>query len=451
MRANHPITPLAWGAVLLLLGAGAAPAWEVSGSSRTAVRGSWADAAPGQDDRGAYASEHLTLAATALPLGGTAFLSAAYRWDLGHEDPDSTFYSSVDRFPGGRHLFVYEAGVSARPVAWAEVTAGRFSWESAEPVHLDGAAVRLDLPPVPGLAGWSAAAFGGRIVQLYDDLEEEAVRGLGLEARLPWGTRASVDYLGYFDDLTRVTVRQAVGDAASARASAEWVNSSLREATASATLWLEASGTEVTATAVKKIGNEEDDDFLFDFTADADPGRYRLERLALDRQAPYHQYALAVTQAVTGAVSVSLAYTKRDLLDEDHYESAGNTSFDVVQAGVALRELVVRGLDLDGQVSWWREDRLAGREARSRSYSLTAEQRVTAAWSLSAAYYWKAEDLNHELENATARSLRLGARYRPAPAWTVGLEYTRDTDDLLDQLYGVDRVESVETRVTYRF
>ncbi len=185
------------------LGAGGAGAWTLSGTSRTTLRASWADAAPDQDDRGAYGSQLLVLDAEGLPADGRAFFSGAFRWDLGQEEPDSVFYSSVDRFPGGSHLFVYDLGVVSRPLRALELTAGRFSWESAEPVHLDGAGARVRLPlPVEA----SVEAFGGRLVQYYEDLERDAAWGAAAEARLPWGSRLRADYLDYFDDLLRLTV-----------------------------------------------------------------------------------------------------------------------------------------------------------------------------------------------------------------------------------------------------
>lgn len=424
------------------------PAWELNGYSRTTLRGSWADAKG--DDRGAYASEYLSAELDGLPLDSRLFVSGAYRWDLGQEDPDSPFYSSVDRFSGGQHLFLYEAGVDTRPVSWAELTAGRFTWESAESVHLDGAAARVDLARLPAF-GLSVSAFGGRLVQFYQDLAKDSVYGLGLRTRLPWDVRADVDYLDYFDDLTRATVRKRFGQILYLKGSLEWVNSDLREGVASATLWLDATGTELTGTFYKKVGNREDDDYLFDFTADADPGRYALERLALDREQPYNQYAASLEQRLGDHATLSLAYTKRDLLDESAHEDASNTSFDVIQVGADLRDPGVPGLSLAGQVSWWFEDRLQGHEASSRSYSLSADQRLGADWTASAAYYWKEEDINNEFENAVARSLDLGLRYRPSRSWDLTLDYVRETDDLLEEIYGVDETHTVESRLTVRF
>ncbi len=431
------------------LGAGGAGAWTLSGASRTTLRASWADAAPDQDDQGAYGSQLLVLEAQGLPLNSRAFFSGAFRWDLGQEEPDSVFYSSVDRFPGGSHLFVYDLGLVSRPLHAVELTAGRFSWESAEPVHLDGAGARVRLPLLP--VETSVEAFGGRLVQYYEDLERDAAWGGAAEARLPWGGRLRADYLDYFDDLLRLTVRQTLRDLAWAKASAEWVNGNLREALVSATLWWDPTGTEVAASVYKKVGNEEDDDFLLDFTADADPGRYRLERLSLERQAPYNQYRLALEQRLGDHLTLSGAYTKRDLIDEDHYESPSNTSFDVVQAGLGVFDPGIPGLSLRAGLSWWLEDRLDGPEARSLSYSLDAEQRLPRGFVASAAYYRKDEDINNDLENLVAQSLELGLAYRPGSRWSADLTYRRDTDDLIEELYGVEETHSVETRVTVRF
>jgi len=450
----NPRLPLTLLTGALFLGLSAVPpglAWELSGTSRTTLRSSWADAPSGEDDRAAYASEALSLEADRLPMDARVFLSGSYRWDIGQEDPDSVFYSSVDRFANGRHLFVQELGLSARPAQALEVTAGRFSWESAEPVHLDGAAARVSLPALPLLRGAELRAFGGRIVQFYEDLEKDGVYGAGVDLRLPLDVALTADYLDYFDDLTRVTARKAFGQAAYAEAGAEWVNGDLREASVSGTLWWAATGTEVTASVYKKIGNEDYDDFLLDFTADADPGRYELQRLALDRQAPYNQYRLGLEQRLGSVATVSLVYTKRDLIDEEHYESSFNTSFDVVQAGLGLFEPGVAGLSVRGHVSWWQEDRLAGDEARTLSYSLDAEQRLPRGFVVSGAYYRKTEDINNELESLVAQSLELGVGYHPGGAWGVDLAYTRETDDLLEDLYGVDEVHSVETRLTVRF
>ncbi len=450
----NPRLPLTLLTGALLLGLSAAPpglAWDLSGTSRTTLRSSWADAPSGEDDRAAYASEALSLEADGLPLDARVFASGSYRWDIGQEDPDSVFYGSVDRFAGGRHLFVQELGLSARPARALEVTAGRFWWESAEPVHLDGAAARVSLPGLPLVRGAGLRAFGGRIVQLYEDLEKQGVYGAGLDLGLPLGVDLTADYLDYFDDLARITARKAFGRTLYAKAGAEWVNGDLREASVSGTVWWEPTGTEITASVYKKIGNEDDDDFLLDFTADADPGRYQLARLALDRQAPYNQYRVGLEQRLGRAATVSLAYTKRDLIDEEHYESSFNTSFDVVQAGIGLFDPGVAGLTVRGRVSWWREDRLAGDEARTLSWSLDAEQRLPRGFTVSAAWYRKTEDINNELESLVAQSLELGAGYHPGGAWGVDLAYTRETDDLLEDLYGVDEIHTLETRLTVRF
>ncbi|GAB4281611.1 MAG: hypothetical protein Kow0092_36820 [Deferrisomatales bacterium] len=439
------------GTVLTAAQAAVAPAWDLSGTSRTSLRASWADAASGRDDRGAYGSELLVLEADQLPLESRGFFSGSFRWDLGQEESDSVFYSSVDRFPNGRQLFVYDLGLEVRPADAMEATVGRFAWESAEPVHLDGGAARLTSKGLPFLGSLSLEGFGGRLVQYYEDLEKDGVWGGAAEAELPGGLVVRADFLGYFDDLTRVSLRHAFRDLAWTRATAEWVNGDLREAEASVTLWWDPTHTQVTASAYKKVGNEQDDDFLLDFTADADPGRYQIERLNLERQAPYQQYRLAVEQALGSHVTVSGAYTKRDLIDEDHYEDPSNTSFDVVQAGLGLYDPGVAGLTLRAAMSWWREDRLSGHEARSLSYSLAVEQEFLRSFTVSAAYYRKDEDINNDLENLVAGSLELGLGYRSHSSWSVDLSYRGETDDLIDDLYGVDEIHTVGTRVTVRF
>ncbi|GAB6062116.1 hypothetical protein [Deferrisoma palaeochoriense] len=444
-------TLLVLGTVLWITPAAPAPAWDLSGTSRTELRTSWADADPGQDDRGAYGSEFLVLEADGLPLGARAFASGAFRWDLGQEGEDSVFYSSVDRFPNGRHLFVYDLGLEVNPAPWAGLTAGRFSWESAEAVHLDGGAARFTAKGPGPMGRVALEGFGGRLVQYYDDLEHDNVWGGAFELGLPWNVTARADYLDSFDDLTRLTLRHRLADLAWSKATAEWVNGDLREAEASVTAWWDPTGTEVTASIYKKIGNEEDDDFLLDFTADADPGRYRLERLSLERQGPYNQVRLSVEQALGRHVTLSGAYTKRDLIDEDHYEDPSNTSFDVVQLGLGLFEPGIPGFVLRGGVSWWREDRLAGHEARSLSYWADAEQAFLGSFLASASYYRKDEDLNNDLENLVAHSLELGLGYRHASRWSADLVYRRETDDLLEDLYGVDQVHTLETRLTVRF
>ncbi len=441
------------GSILLLLFAlpTAAAAVEWGGYSRTTLRGAWADAPSGQDDRGAYFSEYLSAEVSGLPADTSLYVSGAYQWDLGQEDAESTFYTPVSRFSDGRHLFVYDAALSARPAPWAELTAGRFDWKSAEDVHIDGAAVSLAAPALPFVAGATVRGFGGRVVRFYDDLEESTVYGVGVDLRLPWDVLATVDYLSYFQDLTRATLRKSFGNAVASKASAEWVNSDLREALASATLWLDQTGTEVTGTFYKKVGNEDYDDFRYDYTDDADPGRYQLERLGIERLAPFNQYHVGVHQAFGPHATASIGYTKRDLIDEENHESASNTSFDVIQAGLSLAEPGFAGLFVSGQVSWWKEERLDGHEAGSRSYSLSAEQRLPADVTASVSYYWKEDDLNNEFESAVARSLRVGLVYRPDPVWDLAVDYTHETDDLLEELYGVDAVQTVESRLTVRF
>lgn len=435
-------TPLILTAALLLVPVAQGLAFDMGqGISRTSLRLAWSDSDENQDKRSAFFSQYYRAEGGSADEWGRFFLGGSYKYDLGNEQSESLFYEQSSE----RDFYLYEAGVNAALGDLSEFTAGRFDWESAERVQIDGLAVSVG-------DRYQLRGFAGRSVSYFSDLEDDELWGVGIRADLPLGMDLRADYMNLFEGIVDAELRGGIGHWGSARIGGQAVDNDLRELYARGDLWFEQTGTHLRGGYFKKLGNEEDADYGFDFTTDADATSQQIDRINLEREAPYNQYEASVEQLALDTLSVGLRYVKRDLIDEDHYESASNTSFDVITArlswdGAAL----LKGLYLDGYYSYWKEERLNGHEAGSSSWSVAVTEKLSDLWSMWLFYYNKTEDVNNQLENQLAELAQLGVEYADPDDWAVTAELSHEADDVIEELYGVEAIIRFDTRLTVRF
>ena len=435
-------------AISALIGTpGNAPAATISGLSRTTLEFMSADADYSEDDSGGLFTEYLRLKAEGLPADTAIFASGAFKAGLESEDEGSIYYNDVYDQPGDKRFYLYSAGVTGK-VEDLGFTLGRFDWRSVENVNLDGGALSYS---VGGSTGLKLSAFGGYVVDLYEDLEDDTIFGLGLELKLHPGVKFKADYMNLFDDLYNTELSAKLSSALSAKLEAKWVEERLREVELKGGYLLNEFDARIIGNFKKKIGKYDHSDYLYDYTSDASLTDYHVEMLNLDREAPYNQYRIGVDKYFGETFYVSADYIKRDLIDEEFYESAGNTSFDVYRVGFTMNDLFLEGFSLSARYALWEEDRLSGYESSSSSYSIDVEQQVMEPLKVYASWYSKESDLNNQLENQVADALTAGVNYKGSKVWEVDASYTAETDDTLEELYGVDKVETFETSLTLNF
>ncbi|PLX40991.1 MAG: hypothetical protein C0609_11450 [Deltaproteobacteria bacterium] len=435
-------------AISALIGTpGSATAATISGLSRTTLEFMSADADYSEDDSGGLFTEYLSLKAEGLPAEATIFASGALKAGMESEDEDSIYYNDVYEHSGDKRFYLYSAGVTGK-AADLGFTLGRFDWRSVENVNLDGAALSYS---VGGSSGFKLSTFGGFVVDLYDDLEDDTIFGLGLEFPLHPGIKFKANYMNLFDDLYNAELAAKLSSAVSAKLEAKWVEERLREVELKGEYLLNAFDARLFGNFKKKIGNYEHADYLYDYTSDASYSDYRVDRLNLDREAPYNQYRIGLDKYFGESFSISADYIKRDLIDEESYESSGNTSFDVYRLGFNLNDLLIDGFSLAARYSLWEEDRLAGYESSSSSYSIDVEQEIIEPLKIYASWYSKESDLNNQLENQVSEALTAGINYKGSEVWEVDASYSAETDDTLDELYGVEKVETFTTSLTLNF
>ncbi len=385
-----------------------------------------------------------------MELGGpdltfTAF--GKYAKDLDGTLDGSLFQDYLDTRSSRNHLSLFYGYLEKNDlVSGLDIRIGRQNVYGAENVNFDG--IWLDAEN-PGDLGIGVEIFGGTIVQLYSQLDQDWVGGINLSYR-PWKDLSLyLDSVFYQENSFEAGFYWRPMSALKTSGHYAFINEHSRDASLHLTADLEQTGTSVSAGIYRRfdIARDIPEDFILDYTSLYDVGSIseEIKSLYLSRLEGYLEYTLSVNQPVPAqhGMTVFGRYVNRQLSDEDK-EDLYSTDFQRVSAGLTLDEwLGLKDFYFSGGWSYWWESRNLLYEGESSSLFLDFRQGFLDKFEASAGYYYKTEDVNSLIEGEASDHYYLGLKYAAADDMWARIEYSYEEDDYYQEEYGISSINAL--------
>ena len=371
-----------------------------------------------------------------------------YAKDFDGTREGSIFQDYLDSSNNERQRFdIYYAYLEKRNIfSNVDVRIGRQYAYGAESVHFNGAWVRAN-----GVLGnWlSVEAFGGSVVQMYSDLTRDGVGGLNFEIKPVKNLLINLDSVFYKENSFKTSVYWMPLDALKVRAMWSLINSKSKDLSFDIMGTCPYSKTTVRFNLYKRFSLKESDDFIYDYTYSVKENvSDDLKRFYLGKQLDYWQGTLSVSQPIPHleGLSVYLNYTLRQLT-RNKDETLYNTNFRRYTFGINMEDFwVLKGTHINLGYSLWKENNRYIYEEESYSVFGNISQKIGEHLQLAAGFYYKSEDVNHLVENETARHYYGKVNYEFNETFSASLEYEYENDDFYKE-YGVDSINTLTATI----
>jgi len=382
-----------------------------------------------------------------------AFLGK-YAKDLDGTASGSIFQDYLDVSSDDRQRFdAFYAFVEKRDLLpGVDVRLGRQYAYGAETVHFDGLWLRADRL----LRNWfSMEVFGGSIVQLYSDLDQDGVGGVNLEFHPTRDLALYVDSVFYRENSFEGSVYWRPMEGVKANSRISFINDHTKEFSVDLIGTCPVTDTTVGINVYRrfKIAASTEDDFIYDYTFSVGDGlKQDIKRLYLGREIGYVEFTISVSQPIPHqeGLSVFARYTNRQLT-HDSEEDLYNTDFQRWTLGFSLNDWwVLKGTHLSVGYSHWREDRDFLYEAESKSVFADLSQEIGEKWELGGGFYYKDEDVNSLIEGEAAAHYYGAVKYKLSNDKWAELKYEYEDDDYYDE-FGISSINALTATVHVRF
>ncbi len=327
-----------------------------------------------------------------------------------------------------------------------DVRLGRQYAYGAESVHFNGAWIRAN----SFLGSWlSVEAFGGSVVQMYSNLTRDGVGGLNFQIKPVKNLIVNLDSVFYKDNSFQSSVYWMPADTLKIRAMWSLINSKSKDLSFDILGTCPYTKTTIRFNLYKRFSLRESDDFIYDYTYSVKESVSKdLKRFYLGKQLDYWQGTLSVSQPIPHleGLSVYVNYTLRQLTrnkDENLY----NTNFHRYTVGLNLENFwFLKGNRMNFGYSYWKENNRYIYEEESYSVFGDLSQEIGEAVTISAGFYYKSEDVNHLVENETARHYYGRINYELSESFSASLEYEYENDDFYKE-FGIDSINSLTATI----
>lgn len=371
-----------------------------------------------------------------------------YAKDLDGTREGSIFQDYLDSSNSDRQRFdVYYAYLEKKDIVKnVDIRLGRQYAYGAESVHFNGAWVRMNKV----LGNWlSVEAFGGSVVQMYSDLTRDGVGGLNFEIKPVKNLLINLDSVFYKDNSFQASIYWMPTDILKVRTMWSLINSKSKDLSFDIMGTCPYSKTTIRFNLYKRFSLRESDDFIYDYTYSVKETVSKdLKRFYLGKQRDYWQGTLSISQPIPHleGLSVYVNYTLRQLT-RDKDETLYNTNFRRYTIGMNMENFwVLKGSHINFGYSYWKENNRYIYEEESYSIFGNISQEIGEHLELSAGFYYKSEDVNHLVENETARHYFGRVNYEINEMFSASLEYEYENDDFYKE-FGVDSINTLTATI----
>lgn len=370
-----------------------------------------------------------------------------YSKDLDGTLDGSLFQDYLDTRTSRNHLSIFYAYLAKKDlVSGVDIRIGRQNVYGAESVNFDGIWFGAD-----NLAGSNVGVevFGGSIVQLYSQLDQDWVGGLNLRYRPRKSLSLYLDSVFYNENSFEGGFYWRPLTGVKANGYYSFINEHSRDAALHLTTDFKKTGTSFTAGVYRRfaIARDVPEDFILDYTSVYGVGSIsdEIKSLYLSRLEGYIEYTLSVSQPVPSqhGMTVFGRYTNRQLSDEDK-EDLYSTDFQRASAGLTLDEwLGLENFFFSGGWSYWWESRDYLYEAESSSFFLDLKQGFFDHFEASIGYYYKTEDVNGLIEGEASDHYYAGLKYDLDDDMWAKFEYSYEEDDYYQKEFGISSINAL--------
>lgn len=371
------------------------------------------------------------------------------------KDLDGTTEGSIyqDFTDGGRErqrLDIYYAYIEKELFNKLDVKLGRQFAYSSEIVNFDGLSVSGD---GIGPRWLNFEAFGGSIVQTYENLNRDGIGGLNLDFNFIKNLTIYVDSVFYRRNSYEGGFYWKPLPYLKAKGSWSLINTNNRQWDLNVIATCPKTKTTINVDIYKHFRIKISDDFLYDYTTKINTNAAQeIRRLYLGRELGYIDYSISITQPIPTqeGMSVFIKYTKRDLY-HDYYEDYYNTDFYRWTGGFSLENWkFLKGTKFNIGYSYWKEQRHNLYESTSKSIYGDIEQEIGEKLSIAGGFYYKTEDVNSLIEGEAAHYYYGKLRYKFSEENYAEVKYEYETDDYYHE-YGIDGINAITLTLNYNF
>ena len=322
---------------------------------------------------------------------------------------------------------------------------GRQYSYSSEIVHYDGVSVKGE---GFGKDWFHFEAFGGRIVQMYSNLDRNAVGGFNVDLTFLKGLDIYIDSVFYKENSYEVGAYWKPVDYFNSKLSYAMINDSSRFWSIDLTGTCPKTDTTIEVNVFKRFKVSIDDDFLYDYTSSIDENIGKdIRRFYLARLIGYIEYSISLSQPIPKqkGMTIFARYTRRDVNDSTNsfYEKLYNTDFYRWTLGFSVDNWwKLKGTKFNMGYSYWKEENKDFYDANSESFFADIEQEIGEKFILAGGFYYKTEDVNSLIEGEASHYYYGKLKYKFSGENWAEIKYEYETDDYYQE-FGVDGVNAL--------
>ena len=329
---------------------------------------------------------------------------------------------------------------------------GRQYSYGAETVNFDGAWVRAK-----GVyKDWiDLEVFGGAIVQMYSDLNQDGVAGANLQMHPTRDLSVYLESVFYKESSYDAAVYWRPYEFLKTHSEISFINNHTRDFTIDVSTECPRFGTQVELNLYRRfeIDNSVQDDFIYDYTFSIAEGlKEDIKRFYLAQERAYYEFTLSVSQPVPHeeGMTVFARYTMRQLA-HDYDEDLYNTDFQRWTLGLRLNEWrFLHNTELNVGFSKWYEDREHYYESDSTSVYADIAYFLGEKWTLGGGFYYKDEDVNSMIEGEASAHYYGSVKYALDKDKWAELKYEYEDDDYYEE-FGISSINALTATVHVRF
>lgn len=431
---------------------------EISLRSTTKYQVQWSDSPADfmtvDDDIDQDFYENLMADVNWLEHGLTFSTMASYVKDIDGTPEGSIFQDYTDSRGSDRQDFeLYYAYLEKTGLLddTLSLRAGRQYTYGAETVHYDGLWAGFEIHDWMNM---ELEAFGGKVVQHYTSLGQDAIGGANLRIHPIKGLALDLNAV-FFEEISwNGGLYWQAADYLTMRSEVAFINSHLRFIDAGFTATNPGTETILDFSFYRRYPIASTADYLFDFSYTVDEAlSSEMNRLYLMQEEGYLEFDLRLIQPIhpVEGLNVFVRYTKRTM-DHDDKEDIYNTDFQRITGGFDLAECFgLHGFKMSTGISRWWEDRDKYYEGDSTSWFVDMSQEVMESLELEAGYYHKNENVNSLLEDEASTRYRAAVAYKVDEHSELELAYEYTEDDFYEDELGVDHINTMTVTLDVEF
>ncbi len=398
------------------------------------------------DDNDQDISEILGVDAYHKKTGLSFNFFGKYTKDLDGTPEGSIFEDYVDTNDSRQKLYAYYMYLEKDNfIGNLDLKIGRQYSYSSEIVHYDGVSVSGN---GFGKDWFNFEVFGGRIVEMYSNLDRNSVGGFNVELNFIKNLSFYVDTVFYKKNSYEIGAYWKPTDYIKSKVSYAAINSHSRFWSFDISGTCPKTDTTIEVNVFKRFRITIDDDFLYDYTSSIDENIGKdIRRFYLARLIGYIEYSISLSQPIPKQEGMSffVRYTRRDVNDSTDifYEKLYNTDFYRWTLGYSIDNWkMLKGFKLNLGYSYWKEENKDFYDASSESFFADVEQEIAKKFIFTAGFYYKTEDVNSMIEGEASHYYYGALKYKFTKENWAQIKYEYETDDYYDE-FGVDGVNAL--------